>query len=413
MQTRLSEEFRGTPAGTQAQAILQRCVHCGFCTATCPTYALLGDELDGPRGRIHLIKQALEGEPVTASTRLHLDRCLTCRACETTCPSGVQYGRLLDIGREVVEHKVPRSPLQRLFRRMLADLLTGPLFAPGVHMGRWVQPLLPARWRIGAPATPTAIEASLPVQSRRMVLVKGCVQPALAPHIDAAAVRLLARVGITLVDARDAGCCGAVHHHMTLPEGALARVRRNVDAWWPLVESGVEAIVVTASGCGAMLREYGHLLREDPRYAERAARISALARDPVELLAIEAPRLASLMHPGAPATRIAFHSPCSLQHGLRITGAVEGLLRSLGAELTAVADAHACCGSAGTYSLLQPELASRLGTAKAKALEAGGPELIVTANFGCQRQIGMATALPVQHWIEWVEARLAGIRIRS
>jgi glycolate oxidase iron-sulfur subunit len=406
VQARLSEEFQGTPAGTEAGAILQRCVHCGFCTATCPTYRLLGDELDGPRGRIHLIKQVLEGESVTASTRLHLDRCLTCRACETTCPSGVQYARLLDIGREVVERKVPRSALQRLARRMLADFLAGPLFAPAVHVGRWVQPLLPARWRPGRRAVQARPDAAVAAHARRMLLVRGCVQPVMAPQIDAAAVRLLARLGITLVDARDSGCCGALHHHLTLPEGALARMRRNVDAWWPLVESGVEAILVTASGCGAMLREYGHLLRNDPDYAQRAARISALARDPVELLAVEATRLADQVPAGSPPTRIAFHAPCSLQHGLRITGAVEGLLRSLGAELTFVADAHACCGSAGTYSLMQPELAERLARAKAQALEAGGPELILTANFGCQRQVATATSLPVRHWIEWVEERL-------
>lgn len=407
MQTRLSDEFRGTSVGAEAGEILQRCVHCGFCTATCPTYRLLGDELDGPRGRIHLIKQALEGEAVTASTRLHLDRCLTCRACETTCPSGVQYARLLDIGREVVERKVPRSPVQRLARRMLADFLAGPLFAPAVQVGRWVQPVLPARWRPGGPAMVAKPEVSAPAHPRRMLLVTGCVQPVMAPQIDAAAVRLLSRLGITLVNARDAGCCGALHHHLTLPEGALERVRRNVDAWWPLVESGVEAILVTASGCGAMLREYGHLLRDDPHYAPRAARISALARDPVELLAVEAPRLATQVPAGSRATRIAFHSPCSLQHGLRITGAVEDLLRSLGAELTVVTDAHACCGSAGTYSLLQPELAARLARAKAQALEAGGPELILTANFGCQRQVGTATSLPVRHWVEWVEERTA------
>jgi glycolate oxidase iron-sulfur subunit len=407
MQTRLSEEFRGTPAGTQAQAILQSCVHCGFCTATCPTYTLLGDELDGPRGRIHLIKQALEGEAVTASTRLHLDRCLTCRACETTCPSGVQYGRLLDIGRDIVEQKAPRPLAQRLARQMLADFLTGPLFAPAVRVGRWMQPLLPERWRIGKRARLPEGTLSLPLPSRRMLLVRGCVQPTLAPQIDVAARRLLARLGIMLVDVRDDGCCGALHHHLTLPEGALARVRRNVDAWWPLVESGIEAILVTASGCGVMLREYGHLLRDDPLYAGRAARISAMARDPAELLAKEAPRLAQQVPVDVPAMRIAFHSPCSLQHGLRITGAVESLLRALGAELTHVAEPHACCGSAGTYSLLQPELASRLGRAKARALEAGEPELILTANFGCLRQIGMATSLPVQHWIEWVEARLS------
>ncbi|MDR2215224.1 MAG: glycolate oxidase subunit GlcF [Nevskiaceae bacterium] len=415
MQTQLSEEFRGTREGEDGAALLRSCVHCGFCTATCPTYQLLGDERDGPRGRIHLVKQLLEGQAASASTRLHLDRCLTCRACESTCPSGVQYGRLLDIGRAVIERKAPRSSLHRVARRLFAAFLTGPLFAPAVRMGRLAGPLLPLRWRIDgrdvglshAATASASLNSPKATPTRRMLLLDGCVQPALAPQIDAAARRLFARCGIELVNVtNDAGCCGSVHHHLTLPDGALTRVRANIDAWWPLVESGIEAILTTASGCGTMLRDYAHLLRDDPAYAQRAARISALARDPSEILAAEAAQLATQLPADAPPTRVAFHSPCSLQHGLRIKGVVENLLRQLGAQLTPVADAHLCCGSAGTYSLLQPALSEKLGHAKVQALQAGQPQVLLTANVGCLRQIAQRSQLPVLHWIEWVERRL-------
>ena len=405
MQTRLAGEFRDTPDGQAGEAILRRCVHCGFCTATCPTYQLLGDELDGPRGRIHLVKQVLEGESVSERTRLHLDRCLTCRACETTCPSGVEYGRLLDIGRRAVERRAPRPLLQRGTRRLLAAFLTGPLFAPMVRASRLVQPLLPARLRT-APLRAGKPLLPVPTQSRRMLLLAGCVQPALAPGIDAALARILGCLGISLVTARAAGCCGAIHHHLSLEEQALDRMRRNIDAWWPLVESGVEAVLASATGCGATLREYGHLLRNDARYAARAARISALARDPVEVLGEHLPQLSSRRRNPPAVSRISFHAPCSLQHGLRLRGAVEPLLRAFGAELIPVANAPGCCGSAGTYSLLQPEISAALARSMAVALEAGAPELILSANIGCIRQIGNASGVPVMHWLEWIEMRL-------
>jgi glycolate oxidase iron-sulfur subunit len=405
MEARLTDAFRASPDGPEAADILRSCVHCGFCTATCPTYQLLGDELDGPRGRIYLIKQVLEGDTPTASTQLHLDRCLTCRACETTCPSGVQFGRLLDIGRRVVDEQVARPATQALFRRLLAVGLTGPLFGPALRVGRMLRPLLPQS--LAARVLPRVAPGKWPTQShqRRALLLAGCVQPAMAPNINAATARVLDALGIELLVAREVGCCGAIRQHLTDQEGALADARRNVDAWWPHVVAGIEAIVINASGCGTMLREYGHLLRNDPAYAPKAARISALARDPVEFLSTHTGALASILR-AATRQRVVFHPPCSLQHGLQVRGEVEKLLVALGAELLPVADSHLCCGSAGTYSLLQPGIAGLLGKAKVQALSAPGPEVILSANIGCIAQIASGTKLPVQHWIEWVDARL-------
>jgi glycolate oxidase iron-sulfur subunit len=405
MQTTLAPHFRNDPAAQEAAAIVRNCVHCGFCTATCPTYQLLGDELDGPRGRIHLIKQMLEGEQASASTRLHLDRCLTCRACETTCPSGVEYGRLLDTGRAIVEKQVPRSPWQRLARRLLAAVLTGPAFAPLLALGQRLRPILPSK--LAARIPPRQVAGPWPgeVRGRQVLLLRGCVQSAIAPDIDAATARVLDRLGVSARFAQDSGCCGALRHHLGDSERALVEARRNIDAWWPHVEAGVDAIVSTASGCGVQLREYGHLLRLDPAYAARAARIASLVRDPAELLASHAARLRALLHRAVPQ-RVAFQAPCSLQHGLRIRGSVESLLATLGAELTPVQDAHLCCGSAGTYSLLQPGISRQLGRARAKALQAGGPEVILSANIGCMTQLGAHAEVPVQHWIEWVDGRM-------
>jgi glycolate oxidase iron-sulfur subunit len=405
MEARLTDAMRASPDGQEAADILRSCVHCGFCTATCPTYQLLGDELDGPRGRIYLIKQVLEGETPTASTQLHLDRCLTCRACETTCPSGVLFGRLLDIGRRAVDEQVPRPAVQRRFRQLLAAGLTGPLFAPALRLGRALRPLLPRS--LAARVLPRVAPGQWPARThqRKMLLLAGCVQPAMAPNINAATARVLDALGIELLVAPGAGCCGAIRHHLADEEGALADARRNIDAWWPHVEAGAEAIVINASGCGTMLGEYGHLLRNDPAYAQKAARIRELARDPVELLSAHAEALASMLR--VPTTRrIAFHPPCSLQHGLKVRGEVEELLVSVGAQLLPVADGHLCCGSAGTYSLLQPEIAAQLGKAKVQALMAPGPEVILSANIGCIAQIASGTKVPVQHWIEWMDARL-------
>jgi len=407
MQTRLAEWIRATPEGEEADSILRRCVHCGFCLATCPTYNLLGDELDSPRGRIYLMKQMLEGAPVTQRTQLHLDRCLTCRACETTCPSGVEYGKLVDIGRAIVEKKVARSPWDRLRRAFLARTLPSrALFGAAVALGRAVRPLLPAPLARRIPARREAGAWPAARHDRRMIALAGCVQPSLAPSINAAAARVLDRLGISLVEIAEAGCCGAVTFHLNYQDDALGYVKANIDAWWPHVEAGAEAIVVTASGCGTMVKDYGHLLRGDPAYAERAARISALARDVSEVVAAERERIASLPRAAGGPEAVAFQSPCSLQHGLRIQGVVEAILRDAGFRLTPVPDAHLCCGSAGTYSLLQPQISRRLLADKVRALESGAPQVIATANIGCLTQVESGTRLPVVHWIELLDVKL-------
>lgn len=409
MQTNLAGWIKDTPEGREADAILRKCVHCGFCLATCPTYNLLGDELDSPRGRIYLMKQALEGAAVTVKTQVHLDRCLTCRACETTCPSGVQYGRLVDIGRGLVESKVPRGFADGAYRRLLRfAFLSGPLFAVGVALGRLLRPLLPAALARQVPPKREAGEWPAARHARRMIVLDGCVQPVLAPDINAATARVLDRLGISLVRVPQAGCCGAIEHHLNAQEAALDRVRRQVDAWWPHVEAGAEAIVVTASGCGTMVQDYGHLLAGDPAYAQKAARITELARDVGQVVAAEREALARLLAGKAPAGGpIAYHAPCSLQHGLKQKGIVESVLRDAGFALTAVPDAHLCCGSAGTYSLLQPELSGRLLENKVKALESGAPSAICTSNIGCLLHIESGAAKPVRHWIELLDRRLA------
>lgn len=411
MQTSLADFIRDTPEGREADAILRKCVHCGFCNATCPTYQLLGDELDGPRGRIYLIKQALEGVPVTASTQLHLDRCLTCRACETTCPSGVEYGRLADIGRAVVADKVSRSAGSSFMRRALGAVLPRPwLFRSLLALGRLFRPLLPAflakKVPLSAPAAGTWPASR---HARRMLVLAGCVQPALAPATNASAARILDRLGIALIEAPGAGCCGALRHHLDDQQGGLADMRRLIDAWWPQVERGeIEAIVMTASGCGAMVKEYGHLLAHDPDYRDKAAKISAMTRDLGEVLVAESAALEVLFKKvGAAKQRIAYHPPCTLQHGQKLRGGIESLLRAAGFELTSVPDSHMCCGSAGTYSILQPELSMQLQQNKLLALQSGSPACILTANIGCQSHLGSASAVPVYHWITALEDRLS------
>jgi glycolate oxidase iron-sulfur subunit len=404
MQTNLSEAAKRLPRAEEAERILRSCVHCGFCTATCPTYQLLGDELDGPRGRIYLIKQVLEGAPITASTQLHLDRCLTCRNCETTCPSGVKYHDLLDIGRAVVEQQVPRPLGQRLLQGGLRAVVPRPaLFKALCRTGQALRPVLPATLKSKLPARVTAPGVRpAPRHARRVLLFEGCVQPALSPNTNAAAARVLDRLGISVDPIREAGCCGAVDYHLNAQAQGLDRARRNIDAWWPAIEAGAEAIVQTASGCGAFVRDYGHLLEADPRYAAKAARVSALSRDLVEVLC-EAP----VEQLGLCAEqRVAFHCPCTLQHALKLGGAVEGLLTRLGFTLTAVPDGHLCCGSAGTYSLTQPELSRQLRDNRLKALESGRPQVIVTANIGCQAHLAGAGRTPVRHWVEIVDAGL-------
>ncbi|MFZ5482669.1 MAG: glycolate oxidase subunit GlcF [Pseudomonadota bacterium] len=405
MQTRLADFIRDTPQGDTAEAILRACVHCGFCTATCPTYQLTGDELDGPRGRIYLIKQLLETGQGGAVVRHHLDRCLTCRACETTCPSGVRYARLLDIGREVAERHASRPWTERLQRRMLRWIVPEPRrFKSAIRLAHVFKPLLPQVLREKVPPLPspahaggTGIEAGRPGHLRTGLILDGCAQSVVTPQVNAAARRLFGRLGIHLIAAPGAGCCGALSTHLSAHEEGLAQMRRNIDAWWPYIEAGAEAILVTASGCGSLVKDYGDALCDDPDYADKARRVSALARDPCEMLtADDLSRLGIQGH----GTRIAFQSPCSLQHGQRLAGRVEALLRAVGYELTPVADGHLCCGSAGSYSVLQPALSSTLRDNKLGALQAGQPMWIVTANIGCQMHLAAGTALPVMHWLE-------------
>ena len=411
MQTDLADFIKDTPEGREADAILRKCVHCGFCTATCPTYQLLGDELDGPRGRIYLIKGMLEGAAVTAKTQLHLDRCLTCRACETTCPSGVQYGRLVDIGRKLAEERVPRPLSARLQRQLLSVVLPRSwLFGSLLKLGRWMRPLLPFALQGKFPAAvPAAGTWPAARHSRRMLALAGCVQPALSPDINAAAARVLDRLGISLIEAPQAGCCGAVRFHLNAQEDGLDDMRALIDAWWPFVDAGVEAIVMTSSGCGSTVKEYGHLLARDPAYAAKAQRISALTQDISEVIAAEAARLEPLLAAGKPsaAPKLALQLPCSLQHGQQIRGVIERILLAAGFELTPVEDSHLCCGSAGTYSILQPQLAEKLKLNKLAALHAGSPQAIVSANLGCMSHLQSGTALPLEHWIVALERRLA------
>ncbi|WP_095058488.1 glycolate oxidase subunit GlcF [Pseudomonas sp. Irchel s3f7] len=404
MQTTLSERARELPRAAEAESILRTCVHCGFCNATCPTYQLLGDELDGPRGRIYLIKQVLEGNEVTQKTQQHLDRCLSCRNCETTCPSGVDYHNLLDIGRAVVDAAVPRPLGQRLLREGLRRIVPHPeLFKGLVNSGQVFRALLPDALQSKLPrhATP-AKPRPRTHRDRQVLMLEGCVQPSLSPNTNAAAARVLDRLGISVISSREARCCGAVDYHLDAQAAGLDRARRNIDAWWPSIEKGAEAIVQTASGCGAFIKDYGHLLASDPVYADKAKKVSALALDLVEVLRNE-----PLEQLGIHASqRLAFHCPCTLQHGQKLGGAVEALLMQLGFNLTSVPDGHLCCGSAGTYSLTQPALSRQLRDNKLNALESGHPEVIVTANIGCQSHLDGAGRTPVRHWIELVEAAL-------
>ena len=403
MQTAILQTLLTTPAGREADEVLRNCVHCGFCNATCPTYQLTGDELDGPRGRIYLIKEMLEGRPATARTQLHLDRCLTCRACETTCPSGVEYHHLLDTGRELIERQVGRTPGGYLLRRVLRLVLTRRrMFTVLLRTGQLLRPLLPAGMRRQIPAMPPRLpSASGANHRRRMLLLEGCVQPALAPQINHATRRVLDALGITAVSAAGSGCCGAVSHHLGAADEARRLMRKNIDAWWPEIRAGAEAIVITASGCAPQVKEYGRRLAQDSVYAEKAARVSALARDLSEVVTREP--FEGRLRPPADTRKIAFHSPCTLQHAQRLNGVVEDLLLRTGFELAPVADRHLCCGSAGTYSLLQPALGRKLGDNKLEALQAGEPDVIATANIGCLMHLAGASRVPVRHWIELLE----------
>jgi glycolate oxidase iron-sulfur subunit len=407
METHLADWLQGTPDGIEAETILRKCVHCGFCTATCPTYQLLGDELDGPRGRIYLIKQVVEGTTPTASTQQHLDRCLTCRNCESTCPSGVSYGHLVDIGRKLVDQQVERPLGQRLLRLALREGLTRRwLFDPAIRLGSLVRPVLPALVRNKVPAVRPA--GSWPASSHddKVLLLNGCVQPGMMPAIDAATARVLDRLGIQAITESRSGCCGAIRQHLDDHNGALADARRNIDAWWPAIEAGARAIVINASGCGVMVKDYGHLLRDDPAYADKAKKVSGLTQDLAEFLPGLADQIAAMVDQ-PDAGPVVFHPPCTLQHGQQVRGAVERLLTGLGVTVAAIPDGHLCCGSAGTYSLTQPDLSYQLRDRKITAITGTGASQVLSANIGCIGHLQSGTELPVRHWIEWLDEAMA------
>jgi Fe-S oxidoreductase len=408
MQTHLASWIKGTPEGEQAEEILRRCVHCGFCQATCPTYQELGDELDSPRGRIYLIKEMLEGREVGESTQLHLDRCLTCRNCETTCPSGVEYGKLVDIGRAVVAKKVERPFGERLLRSVLRKGLTSPLFGPAMAFGRVVRPLLPKTLRDKVPARQPSrpLPTGTDRHPRQVIMLQGCVQPAMMPAIDEATIRVLDVVGIGTRVVPGAGCCGAINFHLDAHEQALAQMRNNIDVWWPLLDRGeAECIVANASGCGAMLREYAHHLRNDVVYAEKAKALSAAVRDVSELLVPHAAKLRAQL--GGITGRYAFHPPCTLQHWQKLRGVTEVVLRDLGFQLAPFTESHLCCGSAGTYSITQRDISVGLRDRKLGKIHAAQPDVIVSSNIGCITHLQSGTQVPVKHWIEVVDDALA------
>ena len=414
MQTNLAPQYIGTPEGEQAEAILRKCVHCGFCTATCPTYQLLGDELDGPRGRIYLMKQVFEGATPTRATQQHLDRCLTCRNCESTCPSGVQYGHLVDIGRKVVDAQVPRPMGERLLRWALKEGLPSPLFAPAMKLGQAVRSVLPAKLKAKVPAPQIAERNGViwPKQThpRKVLMLAGCVQPAMLPNINTATARVLDAAGIQTLVAPEAGCCGAVKFHLNDQDGGMAHMRANIDAWWPFVQQGVEAIVMNASGCGVMVKDYGHVLQHDAEYAAKAKRISALTQDLSELL----PALVPVLKPKLKASVLAsagmqaYHPPCTLQHGQKLKGGVETHLAELGFAIkVANTESHLCCGSAGTYSVLNPEISTTLRDRKLGQLDALQPKAILSANVGCITHLQSGTDVPVKHWVEVLDEALS------
>ncbi len=405
MKTSIIPEFAATHQGKQAEAILRACVHCGFCTATCPTYQELNDERDGPRGRIYLVKQFLEGGEITERTRIHLDRCLTCRSCETTCPSGVQYGRLIDIARSMMEEHMPRSSGQRLMRRVLRTILPRTrLFGFLLALGRAVRPLTPAIIRDKIPPRQKSSPWPKSSHQRVMLLLDGCAQPSATPRTNAAAARILDRLGVTLLVPPEAGCCGAVSYHLGAHGEGLDFMRRNIDAWWPAIEAGAEAIVISASGCGSMVKEYGALLENDPAYAEKARRVSNLCADLSQIIAKE--DLCKLdLKPGG--EKIALHIPCTLQHGLSLPDTVRDILLASGFELCRTSEDHLCCGSAGTYSILQPKMSKRLLARKINALQGDEPEVIATANIGCQLHLQTGTGIKVRHWIELLDRAAA------
>jgi glycolate oxidase iron-sulfur subunit len=397
MQTNLADFIKGTKTGNEIESILRSCVHCGFCNATCPTYAIENNELDGPRGRIYLIKKFVETGTVTDSVQMHLDRCLTCLSCTTTCPSGVKYNRLIEMGRELVDQRIER-PLGQVFVRWLLRTILpySSRFSVAMRLGRLFKPILPEVLSEKIPQPQVLIEPVVALQSRKILVLDGCAQPTLTPMTNRAAEHVFNQLGIELIRGENAGCCGAVNQHLMQPVEAAVFMRNNIDAWWPHIQAGAEAVMVTASGCGVMVKDYGWHLRNDPVYKVKAEKISALCKDPVEILANEDLSVLKLKD----HRRIAFQSPCTLQHGQKLKGQVEKILSTAGFDLVEVIDEHLCCGSAGTYSVLQEKLSKKLRHSKLENLQRENPALIATANVGCQTHLDSAAAVPVVHWLE-------------
>jgi glycolate oxidase iron-sulfur subunit len=410
MHTNIHQVFAKSAQIEEAKEIIGNCVHCGFCTATCPTYQELNDERDGPRGRIYLIKQFLETGTITEKSRVHLDRCLACRSCETTCPSGVKYGRLIDIGREMSEQVLPRSRLDKIKRWSLARVLPKSyLFSPLLFWGQKLRVFMPDPLKNKIPKKRVASPWPAASHSRVMLALAGCAQSSAAPNTNAATARVLDALGITLVEVPKAGCCGAVNYHLSEHEKGLQAMRSNIDAWWPAIEGGAESIVMTASGCGAMVQEYGSLFKDDVHYAIKAAKVSELAIDISQIMLNEdLTQLSIKVAQSEGAEKVAFHCPCTLQHAMGQSGSVEKVLTEIGISLTKTKDKHLCCGSAGTYSLLQPQLSKKLLANKINALTIENPNRIVTANIGCQLHLDSAAKVPVDHWIELVDEKLVG-----
>ena len=417
MQTTLAPKIRQSRHAEAIESILRKCVHCGFCNATCPTYQLGGDELDGPRGRIYQMKQYFEGEEANAEMLKHLDRCLTCRSCETTCPSGVHYSHLLEIGKEMIEVDLPRSRFDRLRRGAIVRFInSGWVFASTIRIGQALAGMMPAGIRRSIPQRQVAVPRSQAQHSRKVLMLAGCVQPSMMPNVNTATARVLDAVGVQTVVAPSAGCCGAVKFHLNDHDGGQAHMRANIDAWWPFIaptngDTPVESIVMNASGCGVMVKDYGYVLRNEPAYADKAARVSALTKDLSELLpdwvAALRPKLVGDGAASAEKPVLAYHPPCTLQHGQQLRGGVEQHLSQLGFTVAvAQNESHLCCGSAGTYSVLNPDLSKQLRDRKLGNLKQVGASSIISANVGCISHLQSGTDVPVRHWVEVLDAAL-------